>query len=134
MSKRGRKPKYIGVDKTINQIYSRKGLSKLCQFQDFKKWYHENHGKCFYCGLTEIDSKILFYNYPKSTRGGKRGKSLELDRKNPILNYHDSLDNFCFSCYWCNNSKTNYFTDEEFKLIGKSIGEVNKERLNKFKL
>jgi len=131
MIKRGRKPKFIGIDKDINSIFVKKKLSKLCDFDKFKEWYLVNHKNCHYCGLSQEETFILFNNYPESTRGGRRGKKLELDKKIPKLDYWDSLENLCFSCYWCNNSKTNYFTEEEFQQIGKIISIINKNRLNK---
>jgi len=49
-----------------------------------------------------------------------------LDRKDPKETY-DNLDNLVWCCYWCNNAKSNFFTEEEFKPIGKSIGMVLKQ-------
>ncbi|KOH46766.1 hypothetical protein NC99_04170 [Sunxiuqinia dokdonensis] len=34
-----------------------------------------------------------------------------------------------FSCYWCNNAKTDTFSSEEFKIIGKEIGKIWEKRL-----
>ena len=58
-----------------------------------------------------------------ATRGGKRGKRLELDRVNPNLPY-DNLDNIVWCCYWCNNAKSNFFTNDEFLPIANAIGNV----------
>ncbi len=131
MNKRGRRTKFIGIDKEINFLYCKKKLSNLCTFQQFKDWYLIYSCTCHYCGITEVESKTLFFKFPESTRGGKRGRKLELDRKNPNLNYYYTLKNLCFSCYWCNNSKSNYFTENEFKKIGVIIGEINRDRLKK---
>jgi 5-methylcytosine-specific restriction endonuclease McrA len=74
----------------------------------------------------------LFQKFPASTRGGRRGKRLELDRINPkIKNYGEDINNLALACYWCNNAKTNYFTFEEFKIIGEKIKEIQQERLKK---
>jgi hypothetical protein len=129
MNKRGRKPKFIGIDREINSLYVKKGLSKLCGFDMFQQWYLINHKNCHYCGLSKEETIILFNKYPESTRGGRRGKKLELDKKIPKLEYWESLENLCFSCYWCNNAKTNYFTEDEFKSIGKLIGDLNRKRI-----
>ena len=129
MGKRGKKQKYFGIDKEIYSLYSRKGLSPLCEFSIFKIWYLKNHGICYYCGITGLESELLYRKYPESTRGGRRGKKLELDRKKPKTNYYDSIENLCFSCYWCNNSKSNHFNDIEFKEIGYLIGKINRIKL-----
>lgn len=58
-----------------------------------------------------------------------RGQHMEVDRANPFDDYryykpdakHRSL---VLSCYWCNNAKTDEFTYEEFKDIGKAIKAV----------
>jgi hypothetical protein len=63
---------------------------------------------------------------PHATRGGKRVKRLELDRIDPDLEY-DILENIVWCCYWCNNAKSNFFTNEEFKPIALSIGKILRE-------
>ncbi|WP_205503819.1 hypothetical protein [Rufibacter psychrotolerans] len=98
--------------------------------EDFEVWFDEevfNKG-CNYCGLTNVESRILFDLQiegfrPNATRGGKRGRRLELDRKNPILPY-DDLNNVVWCCYWCNNAKSNFFTEAEFKPIALVIGKA----------
>lgn len=42
-----------------------------------------------------------------------------------------NANNCVFACYWCNNAKTDAFTDEEFMPIGKAIGVAIKEILRK---
>lgn len=87
---------------------------------------------CEYCGLTEEETRLLYDHFPECTRGGKRGKRLEWDRKNPFLPY-SNIDNLVKACYWCNNAKTNYFPYEEFKKIGPAIGAINKARIASIK-
>lgn len=82
---------------------------------------------CEYCGLTAQETRLLYEHYPECTRGGKRGKRLEWDRKNPFLPY--SIENLVKACYWCNSAKTNYFSYEEFKNIGPAIGAINRARI-----
>lgn len=130
--KDNRRPKYSGPDKQIKKIYdSKKGLRSIT-FDIFRQWYLDQGEKCVYCGLTTEESLILFNKYPLSTRGGKRGRRLELDRKNPHLSY-SNLSNLVLACYWCNNAKTNYFEFDEFKCIGSAIGKINQARLDKIK-
>jgi hypothetical protein len=58
-----------------------------------------------------------------------RGRTLEIDRKIADESY-SNIANLTYSCYWCNNAKTDTFTEEEFKIIGQAIGSVWKQRLN----
>ena len=75
---------------------------------------------CHYCGLKNEQSKLLFDLRPEATRGGRRGRRLEIDRKNPHLKY-DELENLVWACYWCNNAKSNFFSEEEFNPVQKGI-------------
>ena len=96
-------------------------------FEEFQRWYNNAEKKCFYCGVTEKDLSILWEKYPNLTKR-KRGKKLEIERMEPNLSYNDT-SNLVFSCYWCNNAKTDTFTKEEFQKIGKVIEEIWEERL-----
>ena len=42
-------------------------------------------------------------------------------------------DNCVLACYWCNNAKTDAFTADEFKPIGKEIGKTIQKILNEHK-
>jgi hypothetical protein len=78
---------------------------------------------CYYCGITEKDCREYFKNHPELTRGGHRGLSLEVDRKDSNLAY--TKDNVVWACYVCNNSKSNYCNSaEEFEPIAKGIRET----------
>lgn len=126
----GRPQKYNYTNKKSFGIYQRKipdGISQI-PYEAFEKWYEAQEKKCCYCGLTEKESEILFNKYPECTRGGRRGKSLELERKQPSPLY-DDLKNLDLACYWCNNAKTNYFTADEFAEIARIIATVNRKRL-----
>ncbi|HEV7350965.1 hypothetical protein [Telluribacter sp.] len=99
-------------------------------FKDFVKWFDIdvfNQG-CHYCGISNDKSYQLYQMQrnglrPDATRGGKRGKRLELDRKDPYQPY-DNLHNVVWCCYWCNNSKSNFFTEGEFRPIAEEIGKA----------
>jgi hypothetical protein len=108
-------------------------------FQMFVRWFNVdifNQG-CVYCGTTN-DQTLQLYTKQRAglrmdgTRGGKRGKRLEIDRKNPNLPY-DDLDNLVWCCYWCNNAKSNFFSEQEFSPIGRSIGEALRSILQSIK-
>lgn len=130
MKKRGRPIKYKSEeDKNIRKLQLSKKELKLIDFNSFKEWYLNQGACCVYCGLKSEQSIVLYNKYPESTRGGKRGKKLELDRKNPLITDYSNLENLALCCYWCNNAKTNYFTFEEFKKIGKAIKIVQKIKI-----
>lgn len=92
----------------------------------------EQNGKCFYCGLVgdvkkyyrkQLEAiKMLRYGCFKK---GRRGKSLEVERKIPKKHYN--LENCVLACYPCNNAKSDVFTAEEFIIIGAVIGALKKK-------
>jgi len=96
-------------------------------FWEFKKWHETTEKKCFYCGITENQITELFQRKKIYTKRN-RGKKLEIERLLPNEPY-DNLKNLVFSCYWCNNAKTDTFSSDEFKIIGKEIGKIWKKRL-----
>ena len=132
MKKRGRPQKYIGISNNVRKLYnSKKGLKKI-DIYVFKDWFEKQKDSCAYCGITTEESVMLFNKYPEATRKGRRGKRLEIDRIDPkITDYGADINNLALSCYWCNNAKTNYFSFDEFKLIGKTLGEIQKVRLSR---
>lgn len=81
---------------------------------------------CHYCGITvgEIE-KLAEKN--KLFKKTDRGWNLEIDRINS--NYEYKRNNCVMACYWCNNAKTDEFTEEEFLEIGKAIRKVWDKRL-----
>ena len=96
---------------------------------EFIEWYLNTQKKCYYCNLTQEDNNRLWILDPKLTKRN-RGRSFEIDRKLPNELY-DNIHNLVFSCYWCNNAKTDTFTEEEFKkIIGPSIEKVWRNRLD----
>jgi hypothetical protein len=125
------------TDRTV----SKKGIikEKLVEgfekttFEEFQLWFKESRYQsgCKYCGTSSASTLNLYnkaisgerYNW---TRGGKRGKRLELDRIDPSQKY-DELQNLVWCCYWCNNAKSNFFSKTEFEPIAKAIGKaINK--------
>lgn len=96
-------------------------------FEIFENWFINSEKKCFYCKITENEIDQLWKKYPVLTKR-KRGKSLEIERLDPNQEY-TKINNLVFSCYWCNNAKTDTFSKEEFKKLGLVIQEIWKERL-----
>ena len=96
-------------------------------FEVFKNWFTTAKRKCFYCEITENEIKQLWEKHPNLTKRN-RGKSLEIERLEPNKEYSE-IQNLVFACYWCNNAKTDTFTQKEFKKIGKIVQEIWKKRL-----
>ena len=114
---------------SIRNLWTRKKIKMA--FSDFYKWYLSHERKCFYCDITEPQIKELIDSGRLTTkRLATRGRKLELDRKQPDLEY-DNFDNLAFACYWCNNAKTDTFTEEEFLKVGKVFKEIWKQRLER---
>ncbi len=84
--------------------------------------------KCVYCGIT-IPLVTELANQQKLFKKNYRGWSLEIDRIDSNLEY--TPDNCVMACYWCNNAKTDEFTHEEFKEIGKTFRVTWENRLGK---
>lgn len=88
--------------------------------KDFIDWYTSIEKKCCYCNSTQSEIE-KFYNKTLSKRNGTRGKTLEIER---IKDTEYTRENCLLSCYWCNNAKSDVFTFDEFKSIGKAIGKI----------
>ena len=95
------------------------------------KWWDSTPKVCYYCSIPENILEDL-HNQPNhiNKRYPQRGKSLEIDRKHADLPYSD-IHNLVLACYWCNNAKTDTFTEKEFKQLGKVIKRIWEKRLNK---
>lgn len=116
----------------IRKLYITKKIPQ--DFNSFKKWYLkiENSKCCAYCSITEAELGQLWdiaeHKGHKLTKRS-RGRKLELDRMEPNLHYKD-FDNIVYACYWCNNAKTDTFTNEEFLEVGKVFSKIWKKRLS----
>lgn len=126
-----RTPKYSDDQKKASQRYSslqsrvKYDLNLFWSRQDFIDWYLSKEKKCCYCKCTEDEIKA-FYDTDSSKRKRTRGQTLEIER---IKDEKYSEDNCELACYWCNNAKSDVFTFDEFKPIGKAIGETIKARI-----
>lgn len=93
-------------------------------------WWTNAEPVCHYCGLPEAMLDQLHEQEGHiNKRWPKRGMSLELDRMQSDLPYTD-IDNLTLACYWCNNAKTDTFTYEEFRKVGRVMNEIWRERLH----
>ncbi len=113
----------------LRQIWKSKfkDTSNVESFWKFKSWYENTEHKCFYCGITEKQINQLFEKGKIYTKRN-RGKKLEIERLLPDEPY-ENIENLVFSCYWCNNAKTDEFSEQEFKAIGQEIARIWKKRL-----
>lgn len=93
--------------------------------QDFIDWYLQelarSEHKCHYCNTSILSIRQLIntgvINGRKVSGGGIRGANFELDRKDPMGDYHEQ--NCVLSCYYCNNDKSNTFDYHTFlNIIG----------------
>lgn len=91
---------------------------------EFKKLLTEK--ECHYCGIT-IEQIDMLGEQKKLYKKSLRGWTLEIDRLNSNFEYKPR--NCVMSCYWCNNAKTDEFTEPEFLEIGQAIGKIWEERL-----
>ncbi|TPE43604.1 hypothetical protein [Pontibacter mangrovi] len=113
----------------IRKIWTTKKFTPV--FEDFYKWYNELERKCHYCDITESEIAELLESGKLATkRIATRGRKLEYDRKEPNLPYND-LKNIVLCCYWCNNAKTDTFTYDEFKEVGKVFKSIWQQRMAK---
>jgi len=123
-----RKKKYSDNERIASNIYSaiKQRTSNIrWERENFIKWYINETKQCYYCGCGEEEIN-KFYNSDKSKRK-KRGKRLEIERINPNEDYEEK--NCKLSCYWCNNAKSDTFTEHEFKSIGLEIGCIIRNRI-----
>ncbi len=112
----------------IKNTWTRKKFT--ADFEEFYNWITNKERKCDYCDITEAEiDRLLTAEKLDTKRIPTRGRSLEYDRKEPNLEYNQ-LENIVLCCYWCNNAKTDTFTYDEFKEIGKAIKLVWQARLN----
>lgn len=119
--------------KKMKEVYYNYFTSNL-SIEKFKEFYgpdnDQKHRKCHYCGIDEEKINLLIKNEMITTkRLYSRGKKLEVDKKEPDGEY--SKENIILCCYWCNNAKTDEFTETEFKIIAEKIREVWQKRLDK---
>ena len=115
------------TDKQLKDWLYRKKRDKISQleFKVFKDWYDNSTKKCYYCGISEIQSQKIVRTgllkskrFPKDGfhgRGTSRGMWLEVDRYDPNGLYQ--IDNMVLCCYFCNNDKSDVFHGDDYKLV-----------------
>jgi predicted GIY-YIG superfamily endonuclease len=109
----------------LKQRSKDKKLELLWKREDFILWYKRIPKKCYYCRCT-LDVIQRFWKLNDSKRKVTRRRSLEIDR---LQDESYSEKNCRLACYWCNNAKSDVFTPDEFKKIGRTIGKVIKSKV-----
>lgn len=117
---------------TFKTIYEKYVLSST-EFEEWEKKYKDKD--CEYCHISPDEIKTMVEGkqirtkrsrgYSVYTEGNDNG--LEVDKKDPFRLYVPA--NMVYSCYWCNNAKTDEFIDDEFKPIGEAIRKEWDRRL-----
>lgn len=109
----------IKIIKRIRSLYHNK--KKLPEFSggfnEFYKWhqsqYAKQNGKCYYCGTDEKVIATLFEKKYQHRKRITRGKHLEIERRDAIKNIYNK-DNCVLACYFCNNDKSDIFSEAEY--------------------
>lgn len=111
----------------------KKLFSKTLSWEVFRKKYGEDSSKnrcCYYCGIKETDIDQLDLDGKINTkRLYIRGRKMEVERRDPLGDYIETNIELC--CYWCNNAKSDEFTEDEFGSIKEAIKEVWEKRLGR---
>lgn len=110
----------------LQKYYLTKMYEKIFPRKDFTQMLKDGK-ECHYCRTSEDQILRLIEEGKLYKKHITRGWSLEIDRKEPNLEY--TKDNCVMCCYWCNNAKTDEFRHEEFIEIGKAIENIWHERL-----
>jgi hypothetical protein len=123
----------IGLKALLLNSYSAHFQSEVFKLEDFKLFYLENSKdrKCYYCGTDEQEIEILRQKSLIKTKRF-RGYEMEVDRKNSNKEYFLLNVNLC--CYWCNNAKSDEYSEAEFRdFVAPGIKKVWSHRLGESK-
>lgn len=82
--------------------------------QAFVEWYNSQEMVCCYCGISE---ELL------SRHHDKKKQHLTVDRMDSGLGYF--VGNICLACFRCNNSKSDFFTHDQWKIIAEQFIKPN---------
>ena len=117
-----------GLFERLQKYYVTQIFPTVFPCEDFKEFI-KSKNDCEYCHITEDKIKVLIDAHQLNKKKDTRGWSLEIDRKKP--NYEYTKENCVWCCYWCNNAKTDEFSYDEFKKIGKVIESIWDGRLSR---
>ena len=106
----------------IRSLYSnKKRLFKddfeFNSFKEFYEWYigqyKKQEGACYYCETKESVIAELFKAKFTSAKRKTRGAHLEVERKDAKGNKYNK-ENCVLACYFCNNDKSDIFSEKEY--------------------
>jgi len=111
----------------VLRLYTAKRKLGFPSADDFVRWYQNQlraqNGSCFYCEtpivvIREIVDRAasdatIFHQLRKVGNSGVRGRSLEVERRDPNAEY--SSVNCRLACYFCNNDKSYVYTEADYK-------------------
>jgi 5-methylcytosine-specific restriction endonuclease McrA len=109
--------------KRVRSLYHNKKSLEEFEFPDFKSFcnwhknqYEHQEGKCYYCGVEEkVVAKFFEKKYHAGHAGKRnRGKHLEIERKDATTNLYNK-ENCVLACYFCNNDKSDIFSEDEYR-------------------
>jgi hypothetical protein len=86
----------------------------LCTRKEFIKWYEAQPRVCVYCDIHEEDLPLI-----EDTWFNNKQTRLSIDVVDNTHGY--SIDNMVLSCGRCNMIKSDFFTFDEMKEVGKII-------------
>ncbi len=114
------------IRKELQKYYVENIFPKLFPYPDFVAFITENK-ECHYCGISVDKINDLIEKKKIYKKHITRGWTLEIDRKEANKEY--LKENSVMCCYWCNNAKTDEFSEGEFLKVGKVIKEIWAERI-----
>jgi len=115
-----RKEEILEMRRIRTLYHNKKNLKgyKFGDFYTFYFWYLEQYkaqkGKCYYCETEEEVLRLLFTKKYTNSKRSNRGKHLEIERKDPNSNDY-SKENCVLACYFCNNDKSDIFSEDEYR-------------------
>ncbi|WP_088656297.1 hypothetical protein [Geofilum rhodophaeum] len=113
------RPDELKEMRRIRQLYNNKqgGNFEFSNFNEFYKWYitqfEKQKGCCYYCKTEESVLTKLFEKKYTSAKRPNRGKHLEVERRDSDSNKYNK-DNCVLACYFCNNDKSDIFSEDEY--------------------
>lgn len=117
----------VKIFQTIkNNQYTEERSEGFHSFKNFLTWWCQQEGKCYYCGISELESnKVYADGKLSSTKASHDSGTLQIERKNPSKGY--TPENCVLSCVLCNNAKSNFIDSNYFE---EHFGPVIREYWN----
>lgn len=113
------RPDVLKEMRRIRQLYNNKQGEnfEFANFNEFYKWYltqfEKQKGCCYYCKTEESVLTKLFEKKYTSVKRPNRGKHLEVERRDSDSNKYNKT-NCVLACYFCNNDKSDIFSENEY--------------------